>query len=615
MRIRNTILLTILLSLVVILGSGYWAARQHLRGHQQELSREYLAIVADNVRNMLTQKMAAGATAEELQETLAGIRLRNSDIVALSVFPAEAVVRQFHLPGLFPESEGARRHDFSREEPLLFDIQEGDRKISHFHYPIHSEKRCLQCHRVEVGQRMGTLLIDVDVTDIEQTLQQNGIELLVLNLVQLVLFLLAIAVILHRLLFSRLESLLHAVHSVAKGNYQLELQNPTNDEIGRIFKAFVGMAEKIRSLLYARDEYIREQTNQLSFLQQMSNLLARSQAIDEMLDEFAETFTHSVHVTCTRIALLDESKEVLSVRSVYPLRDVAAGKDAKLSCQKTLCPLLWETMETKQYRLIDDPDTLSQNEKGLLDIEKGLTALCVPIAGKEEIHGIIVLVEQRDAKREPLDDSKARFCMALAQQLGAAIENGHLQDRLVEQSEQAVLAMAEAVDKKSPWTAGHSQRVTDLAVRTAQTMGWSADKVEELRMAGLLHDIGKIGTPEGILDKETRLSKKERDAMKKHPVDGAQIIGRIRRLSGIVPAVLHHHEFFNGSGYPDGLKGKKIPIGARILAVADAYDAIVSDRPYRKGLPHEEAIKAVRKAAGTQFDPEVVEAFVASFGG
>jgi len=612
MRIRNSILLTILISLIIIIGSGYWITREHLNSHLRDLSIEYMGILGDTVRDSLTHYMSDGATATELEEFLRGMERRNKNIANISLSAAEGVKRQFGLQQLMPEKENGLKLNQDKNGPLLSEEDTNGRKLAHFQYPMHADPACLRCHHVSLGERMGTLSISIDVTHIENTMRQNSVELLALNIAQIILFLLVTLVLLNRLLFSRLEILLASVRSVAKGGYKVDLHDTSNDEMGRVFKAFTLMARKIQELIYERDEYIHEQTTQLDFLQQMSQVLSKSQAINDTLGEFAETFTRSVHVTCARIALFDEKREKLSVHAVYPLRGIAGKVNPDLCCQKELCPFLWEIIESKHHRFIDHSTPLNDCERTLLDTEGNLFALLIPIIGKSEVHGLVTLIEARSKEREPLDETKANFCMALAHQLGAAIEHGRLQDRLIEQSKQAVLAMADAVDKKSPWTAGHSRRVTDIAVRIAHGLGWSNDQVEELRMSGLLHDIGKIGVPEGILNKPGRLTDNERKAMQKHPTDGAQIIGRISQLTPIIPAILHHHEYFDGGGYPDGLMGEQIPLPARVLGVADAYDAMVSDRPYRQGLSHDEALQVIRKGAGAQFDPAIVEVFLAS---
>jgi putative nucleotidyltransferase with HDIG domain len=173
-----------------------------------------------------------------------------------------------------------------------------------------------------------------------------------------------------------------------------------------------------------------------------------------------------------------------------------------------------------------------------------------------------------------------------------------------------ILAMVNALDAKSHWTRGHSERVANYARRIAQTMGFNGNGLKRLHLAGLLHDIGKIGTYDYLLDKPEKLNDKEFEIVKRHPVEAVRILKHIDEFSDILPIIRHHHERIDGKGYPDGLKGDEIPMGARILHVADSFDSMTSDRPYRPAPGKEYAISEFIKHRGTQFDPQVVDAFL-----
>lgn len=172
-----------------------------------------------------------------------------------------------------------------------------------------------------------------------------------------------------------------------------------------------------------------------------------------------------------------------------------------------------------------------------------------------------------------------------------------------------VRALTSAIDAKDPYTCGHSDRVARISVRLAQELGCSAETVHTLYMAGLVHDIGKIGIADRVLRKPGRLTEAEFEHIKLHPELGYKILCDIKQLSDVLPVVLHHHEQWDGRGYPHGLAGEEIPFLARICAVADAYDAMSSDRPYRKGMPEEKVVAIFREGAGKQWDAEVVNAF------
>jgi HD-GYP domain-containing protein (c-di-GMP phosphodiesterase class II) len=175
-----------------------------------------------------------------------------------------------------------------------------------------------------------------------------------------------------------------------------------------------------------------------------------------------------------------------------------------------------------------------------------------------------------------------------------------------------VRALASTIDARDAYTHGHSERVACIARRIAESYGLPRDECEQIHLAGLVHDIGKIGIRDDVLLKPEGLTDAESDVIKQHPVMGYSMLKHLRQLGPVLPAVLHHHECFDGSGYPDGLSGQEIPLAARMISIADFYDAMTSDRPYRKAFPFEKAESMLREKAGKLWDPEVVDAFFAA---
>jgi HD-GYP domain-containing protein (c-di-GMP phosphodiesterase class II)/HAMP domain-containing protein len=229
-----------------------------------------------------------------------------------------------------------------------------------------------------------------------------------------------------------------------------------------------------------------------------------------------------------------------------------------------------------------------------------------PLVFRERLVGILVIGDRQLTERSTEDLQHAK---QLATQVGVALSNADLMQALDRLNVGTLSALARTVDAKSPWTAGHSQRVTQMAVDIGRTMGLSAKTLDDLARGGLLHDIGKIAVPTSVLNKEGPLTPEEFAVMKEHPRTGARILEPIPEYGHLIPIVLQHHEWFNGKGYPFGLAGEAIDLSARVLAVADVYDALTSKRPYREALSHERAISIIADHNGTQFDPQVVDAF------
>ena len=197
-------------------------------------------------------------------------------------------------------------------------------------------------------------------------------------------------------------------------------------------------------------------------------------------------------------------------------------------------------------------------------------------------------------------DESAKFCPQCGEKLTGTKRNGL----------NVAYDLVSAVDAKSPPIHSHIRKVEAYAVALAQAIGLSLGQVDIVRTAALLHDIGIIGIPDKVLIKKAKLNKEDWRVIKTHPKLGANIIRNIPDLAPCVDIVLYHHERWDGSGYPEGLKGEKIPIGARIIAIAEAFDTMASAQPYRPALLLEETIKELKKGAGTQFDPKLVDAFI-----
>ena len=175
--------------------------------------------------------------------------------------------------------------------------------------------------------------------------------------------------------------------------------------------------------------------------------------------------------------------------------------------------------------------------------------------------------------------------------------------------------LSRAIEARDAYTRGHSARVTALALAVARRLGWSDERLESLRVGGPLHDIGKLGVSRDVLGKRGRLDAEELAQIREHPKIGARILLRAAAFREALPYVLYHHERWDGNGYPTGKAGEEIPVEARVLAIADAFDAMTSDRPYRRALTRAEALAEVERCAGTQFDPQIAHVFLEVFGG
>lgn len=283
-----------------------------------------------------------------------------------------------------------------------------------------------------------------------------------------------------------------------------------------------------------------------------------------------------------------------------------------------------EVLELKKLKCSAGKGRFKKEELNLLrgvvsQMEMFESALCVPSFFRDNLLGILLLGKKEDSSRFKKDE--LGFFAALASDVAMAIRNAQLFKELQEELDKrrslfmhTTIALAAAVDAKDHYTHGHISRVTSysqvIAKKLKERENLDEKFMENLEIASLLHDIGKIGTPERVLNKTDTLTVGERNIVQKHPVDGVTILQAIKELEDALPGVKHHHERYDGSGYPDGLKGKEIPLIAAIIAVADTYDAMTTDRPYRKALSREAANSELLRCCGTQLDPDIVKAAV-----
>ena len=233
--------------------------------------------------------------------------------------------------------------------------------------------------------------------------------------------------------------------------------------------------------------------------------------------------------------------------------------------------------------------------------------ICVPVKSKNKILGALESINKKEGMFTEEDKDAL---IALANQVAIAIENANLYQQLKETFYSTVEALAETIEKRDPYTGGHTKRVMNYSYKIGKEMGLMEQDLERLKLAAILHDVGKIGIKDDILLKQTRLSHDEMLLMNMHTSYGSEILHHIKYLKDVIPGVLSHHERLDGTGYPDKLRNDDIPLIAKIIAVADAFDAMTTDRPYRKALSFEEAFSELQHFSNLQFDQKVVEAFL-----
>jgi putative nucleotidyltransferase with HDIG domain len=384
----------------------------------------------------------------------------------------------------------------------------------------------------------------------------------------------------------------------------IELINKKGDEVFNeedldmllTFTPYIGVILK-NAQLFIED---RKKIKRLEHLMEITKFVNSTLNLETLLDRMLEIFTNVLNAEAGSILLLDEEKDELFF--------AAATGEKKDSIKNIRVPIGegvvgWVAREDKPVLIADaqnDPRFFKQADQKTKFKTK--TIVAVPLKTKEKLIGVVEILNKKDGL---FNEEDLNLLEALSNQAAVAIENAKLYENLKTLFLNTVKSLAAAIETKDIYTRGHSERVTQYSLIIARKLGMDSSEIEKLRLAALLHDIGKIGIDESILRKPAKLSPSEFEEIKKHPIYAANILETIPQLHEIIPVIKHHHERFDGNGYPDGLKGEKIPYSARIIAIADTFDAMSSDRPYRKALPVQVCLQEILNCSGTQFDPNI----------
>ncbi len=331
--------------------------------------------------------------------------------------------------------------------------------------------------------------------------------------------------------------------------------------------------------------------------------------VSNLLDQILRRTQRTLRALASSLLLIDEGRGELYFRvaegkATKELGEMRLGLDSGIAgwVARHGRPLIVNDV-TRDHRFNKEIDKIT----GFVT----RSIIAVPLVLESEVIGVLEVLNKVD--ESGFNGQDLEVLIPLASMAGVAINNARLHQAVLDGYKNTFQALAAAIDARDPYTFGHSQRVTKYALLGGTLLIFSGAELEDLEYAGILHDIGKIGISDNILTKRGSLAPEEVEIMRMHPAIGANIIKEIPFLERARRLVLHHHERYDGKGYPDGLKGEDIPIGARLLAAADAFDTMTTDRSYQVALSVDYAISELYRFSGTQFCPVAVEAFVSGF--
>lgn len=351
---------------------------------------------------------------------------------------------------------------------------------------------------------------------------------------------------------------------------------------------------------------VKEENRTLKTLLKVSQSLSSSLEIEEVLYRAMEHVEKVCRAEASSIWEIDPEKRELFFRIV---RGEHGGKIKKMRL-KIGEGIAGYVAKTKRPLMVNDVKR-SPYWEDTFDSESSFQSrsiLAVPLLIGRRIIGVIEILNKKDGKGFNQRDKES--LLALSGPIAIALDNARLYEERKELFVQTSFALALAIEKRDPYTGGHTKRVLDYSLQIGKVMGLRGKELEGLKISAILHDIGKIGIPDSILAKPDSLTEKEFKKIQEHPVIGAEILRGIRGMERIVNAIKYHHERWDGKGYPENLKGEEIPLWARIISVADAFDALTTSRPYRGRVNEKDALEEIEKNMGKQFCPYCVEAFL-----
>jgi len=374
-----------------------------------------------------------------------------------------------------------------------------------------------------------------------------------------------------------------------------------SEEIRNLVKVFNGVNQNLEHQV-AQLEQSKSVIQDL--MRKIGWVITSEEKTEGLLDLITESMVKAMGAESGAVVLLEEENAEKGFRQA-----VAWGKERekllRLASQKTSA-LTWMSQEKRPLIInrSEDPSDIAQDPNDLTY----RSLLCVPLRYKNHNQGCVLVLNKNNA--EPFIQDDATLLEHVASQIAIAAENSRLAKNAERSYVETIAALAIAVEERDAYTSGHLERVAGFSVRIAEKMKMDPQAIQTLRDAAFLHDVGKIAIEDSVLLKPGKLTPEERKIMETHAEKGEKIIAPLHTFKDLREIIRHHQEWYDGSGYPDGVKGEQISLSARILTVADVYDALTTTRPYRHAFSHEEALKIMNAESGTHFDPQILNVFL-----
>jgi HD-GYP domain-containing protein (c-di-GMP phosphodiesterase class II) len=600
-----------------------------------------IEVLCNIIHSSIENAMAQGKT-EDVQKSLENIG-KNPEIIDLRILSNDGYILKSKDPGeIGLPVEGFARYEQagSKSEPYF-----GRNTISHYNYVL-NKKQCYGCHdeNVEVN---GLIEVTYDMSRSRADMLAVKRFLILSNIMTVLLVVGMLSAMFAKYLMVPLKRFMGTIKAVEGGDWESRVKVMGDDELSIIGSAFNKMLDEVKSLyekslkkekevsrvkveldhkivleeLNAQLQYkVREvETANKAVLSLSKEVRSKNVELAKMVERL--TKINEVGRVLTSIINTEELMSLIIKTTAETLRVDTGSIYVKKDENETLYMQYHRSMGVE--RLVDpsvevnalyagflqDGKPLMLNEAvGGTNPEATTSAIGVPLRMKGQIIGGVLLEQKTDGTHFSSDELELLGTMA--NQAIVSIENAWLYETVKSNYFGTIQALVNALEASDRYTKGHSERVRYMGVELARHLGLDYREIELFEHAAILHDIGKIGIDTSVLNKEGKLSNAEFSLIRAHPIIGDEILGPIGTLQSVRATILQHHEKYDGTGYPYGITGDEITLKARILAVVDTFDAMMTDRPYRRALPITAAIDELKRGSGTQFDPHVVNSFL-----
>ena len=626
MPIKSRLYLKVILLMVFILmiwiGIYTFAGIRMQSKQFLENSRRRVILLTETIENSIVHSMLIGKH-DDVRDLLSTIGAE-SDMRDLRIVTEE---------GLILVSANISEEGETAELPNLEMIKGGERQLIQFDLEskrvsmlksIIGKPPCYECHMQDVNI-MGILHVNVSIAWMTVPLIATRAFMVITAIFTLVLISISIYFILSRQVDHPIRRLTKTMETVRKGDWEARAEVHTSDEIGQLGNTFNFMIEEVNSLhketLQKQKALVRaeEELKYKHQIEEKNRLLQRTLDILTTLNNIGKEINSVLDIDKLLESILQMSSKILNAKvgllnevekesNEIQLRFIANGEHDRAFWEDSINrELSQHVYESGKALLLPDykSDGRFGDDHGTY-IPK--TVLYVPLQAKGKVIGILGMIDRKDERAFSVSDLE--LITTISCEASVAVENSNLYKELKKSYFDAITALVNAIEAKDPYTFGHSERVTQLALAVGRYLNLSEKSLEVIRHAGILHDVGKIGVSLNILHKTIDLTDEEVMIIREHSQIGCRIIDHIDFLKDVKDGILHHHERHDGKGYPHGLGPSHISVETKILSVTDSFDAMTSDRPYRKAQSPEKAIAELRKCAGSQFDPKVVDAFI-----